>query len=498
MGSWTSFTVDGYQLSTTKSYADPETLSLFREADKRVRLRASHDGESWESPWLSAHVAAWSLREDGPGRVVVALPDGAQWERNYEENEDAHGATPTVGPPSAPEYDGVVDCAYVASVAQVRDRLDVMGFTRAAAEETIHQFVAAELEGLESLLAEEDDPYGIARRDRDALLGLTFDAWLEAFRWIKGRGAHALDEERRHRDTSFHGYYVRANEVTPTVRYLLDSNLYEHHLGFPTDDIRHLYRAALEVCPAEGEVCLDLSDLVGGGYYEPWQPVVDEARAARAARYPADAPTIVLTEGITDQRALRAAIGILYPHLIDLYSFTDFEAMRVRGGAPALVAMVKGFAGAGVVNRVVALFDNDTAAHAAVRELRDITLPPNMRVLHFPPLPLAAAYPTVGPHGLQVMDVNGTATSLEMYFGEDVLRNGPEGALIPVRWGSMEWTLQRYQGELRDKAAAQERFAAKVAAAEEDPGVIPMQDWSGMRAILDMLRKAFDALNCAE
>ena len=43
----------------------------------------------------------------------------------------------------------------------------------------------------------------------------------------------------------------------------------------------------------------------------------------------------------------------------------DFEGARVSGAAGSLAALVKAFVGAGIANRVVALFDNDTAATAS-------------------------------------------------------------------------------------------------------------------------------------
>ncbi len=39
MGSYTEFSVNGYPLVQTKSYAVPEVLSVFRESDKRVFQR---------------------------------------------------------------------------------------------------------------------------------------------------------------------------------------------------------------------------------------------------------------------------------------------------------------------------------------------------------------------------------------------------------------------------------------------------------------------------
>jgi hypothetical protein len=491
VGSWTSFQIDGYQLLSTKSYADPDSLSVFREADKHVRLQALLGETLCVSPWLPLAVAEAAIRSGTDGRILVTLPEGATWELQEDEIEDREAAIDALSAEALLDPgNGFAGHAYVASVAEVRDRLDVMGFTRRATMRVLATHVANQLAEIESLLEEDgSDPYGIQQRDREALRDLTFDAWLEAFRWLKERGAHRVDERGEYTSNSWDGYFIAASETTPLIRYLLDENM-EHQYGFPWDDVRYLYRAALEVCPAHGNVMLDLTDVTSAGYYTELQPVVEEASAAQIARHAANAVTIILTEGPTDQRALQGALRVLYPHLEELYSFMDFGTMRVRGGAPALVAIVKSFAGAGVANRVIALFDNDTAAHNALRDLSAIPLPPNIRVLTYPPLALAVTYPTLSPVGQQIADVNGAAASLEMYFGEDVLRD-EHGEFTPVQWGSMDWGMQRYQGELRDKARLQARFDEKLAAARADPTVIESQDWSGMRTIIDAIRAAF-------
>ena len=52
------------------------------------------------------------------------------------------------------------------------------------------------------------------------------------------------------------------------------------------------------------------------------------------------------------------------------YSFLDLNRHEPQGGAGHLVSVVKAFAGAGITNLIIALFDNDTAAREAVRALR--------------------------------------------------------------------------------------------------------------------------------
>jgi hypothetical protein len=167
----------------------------------------------------------------------------------------------------------------------------------------------------------------------------------------------------------------------------------------------------------------------------------------------------------------------------------DFEGMAVPGGAGALVATVKAFAGAGITNRVVALFDNDSAGRDAARQLAAVTLPANYRVLTYPALPIARAWPTVGPTGPATMDINGLAGSIELYLGEDVLQSAD--GLEPVQWKGLVESVGQYQGELIRKTEVQRRFREKLRRAQENLVPPDTRDWSGMRAILEEVIRAF-------
>ena len=180
------------------------------------------------------------------------------------------------------------------------------------------------------------------------------------------------------------------------------------------------------------------------------EPVCENAIRDLVEGHPENAPRIVLTEGSTDGAVLKAALALLYPHLEGYYSFLDFESTRAAGGAGHLVSVVKAFAGAGITNRIIALFDNDTAAREAVRALQTVRLPPNFAVRHYPDLELLRAYPTLGPGGLTTLDVNGLAASIELYFGKDVLSDG-QGGMIPVRWKGYSDALRNDQGEVGNK-----------------------------------------------
>jgi hypothetical protein len=259
-------------------------------------------------------------------------------------------------------------------------------------------------------------------------------------------------------------------------------------------DDRLVLRAVL-LALTDAEVLLDISAEVGGWRDKP-ETFCSKGLAAMRAAAAVHAPIIVLTEGRTDIQVLEPALGLLYPHLTDLIRFMDY-AERPEGGAGALVRTLRAFAAAGVANRVVALFDNDTAATDALRSLNINELPAGIRVLRYPPLELATDYPTLGPPTADAptgrlgrADVNGHAGSIELYLGRDVLA-GPDGTLQPVQWRSYIAGARQYQGEIMGKEAVHEAYHAKVEAARMDTGLIAGQDWSGVRAILDLIRTAF-------
>jgi hypothetical protein len=173
-----------------------------------------------------------------------------------------------------------------------------------------------------------------------------------------------------------------------------------------------------------------------------------------------------------------------------LIRFLDYER-KPEGGVSALVRMVRAFAAAGIVNRVIAVCDNDTAVANDLRSIRSANLPANIRVIRYPVLELAKSYPTLGPADVESAgrirsreDVNGLACSIELYLGADVL-TGPEGALRPVQWKSLIAPMNIYQGEVVDKELIHQAFRAKYALALKSPEAVKKQDWAGLRLILD-------------
>jgi hypothetical protein len=278
--------------------------------------------------------------------------------------------------------------------------------------------------------------------------------------------------------------------LSPAVRYILDDHD-NFHFGFFATDVRCLIRAVCEVARSPSEVIQDITDLVDGGYYAHEEPVCQQSIESLTLGQLENSNRIVLTEGSTDTQVLKASLRLLYPHLFPYYSFLDFDSTRVQGGAGQLALLVKGFAAAGIGNRIIAIFDNDAAARDAMRSLTQLHIPANISVLSYPDIELLHSYPTIGPSGSTNLDVNGLAGSIELYLGTDVLRRA-DGSLAPVQWKGFVQPISCYQGEVLGKTELQAAFFRKLTKAESDPAEQARQDWTGIDAILRVIFRAFN------
>lgn len=261
-------------------------------------------------------------------------------------------------------------------------------------------------------------------------------------------------------------------------------------------DARPALMACLMADP-KSIVSLDLTEVAFEGYLDgELSSLASRSLADIRSNTLIDSPLIVLTEGKTDSEFLSIALEVLHPNLTDLVTFLDFE-QKPEGGAGALVKTVKAFSSAGVANRVVAIFDNDTAASAALRNLDIATLPANVKVLQYPNISIASRYPTLGPPTWQsprgaiaIADVNGLACSLELYLGADVLKSR-NGYFYPVRWSSFVSGPNQYQGEVSAKAEIHTAFRSKASRALGQREAIVEEDWANLSEILTAIITAF-------
>ncbi len=306
------------------------------------------------------------------------------------------------------------------------------------------------------------------------LKALDVDEWLTTLRRIKDK------------NLEFPPWAVSKYEEEVTLE---DFMLHNDWYGFPGVDLYVPLRLALEICEEKDNFIYDLTDLIDGGYFKKSDDLVGIASEFASGEHTSSSKIIILTEGRSDGWILSESMKLLYPHISDYFTFMDFEAARVEGGVSHLAKIVKSFAGAGIANKVIAVFDNDTAGQEAIRSLRQVKLPGNLSVLKLPDLKALRKYPTIGPSGQRAMNVNGLAASIELYLGEDVLREN--GKLAPVQWSAYNPAVGKYQGEVMNKDKIHKRFKEKLADQKNCTNLMQNENWSGLRAVMSSIFCAF-------
>lgn len=462
MGSYAECWLGDLLVASTKNDVDPGLMRLFRRSDKRILPLASADAP-------------------------------AQLKRRFEDrNENI----------DLDEIDDDPELVYyIAPVSVIKDRLNVLGYTAATARRVFDVGLTGQRAQTDAWQKswEEKEPSAIRDLRRDSyrseqvvLSGLSVDVWLATTREILSSGTEdpSAGDEGRVQSTEVTGQEWYEGPLKGTLPgYMLSHEWF----GFPSPDTTAALRLTLEVCPNADRLVYDVTDLVWSEYASRDDDFVGYTSDISIEEMQSMAKVILLTEGSSDARILQSSLELLYPHLADYYSFMEFDAMRVGGGSGNLANLVKAFAGAGVVNKTIALFDNDTGGQAALRGIANLDLPQHLAVLTLPPLESLKAYPTIGPSGPADMDINGLAASIELYLGEDVLTNG-EGQ-CRIQWTGYDAALRQYQGEVLDKAGIQSRFQEKLKKATRMGTSVDGPEWSGLRAIFDRVFAAFHSLN---
>jgi len=410
----------------------------------------------------------------GEGMFLFDEKDLVETDRPYSGDEDE------VAEGEADEDEGGSLCGYQyrRTAREIIDRLEVMGYSLQRSKEAFEEGVAATLERSKENSApyrldtgemvEPDLPYASYEYTASLYGGYTFELWSGLIQQIITKRLPRI-------------YNSLTDEAVK--KEICERDLHLHHIlcwndymnfGYPGFSF-DMYRGMLEVVPPDAPVVLDFSMLVD------WTGPEDYTCAPPR--------TVIMTEGKSDKRILEGTLKVLYPHLVPYFSFIDFDLANMPGSTGHLLNIVKAFVATGVQHRTLALFDNDAAGHDALRQLDRVPLPDNIKALPLPPLSLATRYPTVGPQGTVEVDINGHACSLELYLGRDILEQ--DGALTPVRWTGLMQGVGRYQGEVMDKAAIQERYERLLQRAASDPDYISGHDWSGMRVVFESIFSAF-------
>ena len=229
-------------------------------------------------------------------------------------------------------------------------------------------------------------------------------------------------------------------------------------------------------CPEDYVVECNLSEIISSGWIEPFDII----------KYYKDFKdtTIIITEGKTDISVLSKSINILFPEYKHLFTFFDFDSYRTDGGISYLTKLIKSLSAAKIKNRVIAIFDNDTAAEAELSTIKDIPILENIRVMKIPELEFCNSYPTIGPNGSYNSNINGQAVSIELFFGDDIIMI--DGKYIPIRWTNYNEKISQYQGSIERKGEIISRFEYKL----KNPN-FDNQDWNQLKTLWEAVFNQF-------
>lgn len=433
MGSYAECWIGNLHVGTSKNGVDRQLVGLFREGD-RITCESTN-------PALPVQISnRWADENDKPKEAVSVT-------------------------------------YYCAPVSVIKDRLELQGYTLDTSKRLFETWIEIERAQWESW--EWTNTSDSAQSKIQRLRELTAELWLVNIGTINAEGLTPRDQER-YKDSHLGD--------------MLEGLRGEGWYGYDGPDPLVALRLAIEVCPSDADMTYDVTELVLSEYFSIDEEIIERGLQDSAQEFASFGRVVILTEGRTDAWILKESLGLLYPHLLEYFSFMDFEGFRVGGGAGQLANLVKAFSAAGIVNRVIAVFDNDTASDAAMRGLKRTRVPKHIVALRLPDLESLRSYPTLGPAGLTLMNVNGMAASIELYCGDDVLKND-SGGLMPIQWTGWESTVRQYQGELENKAEVHERFRQKINSCRNDSSLLDTTDWTGLRLILAAILSAFHALD---
>lgn len=332
---------------------------------------------------------------------------------------------------------------YKASREHVLLRLEVMGFDLNRSKAAFNAWLAEQQEMYSEWLADDGD---WVKETHDAIQAFTLEDWLK-------RAPKVLK-------TQFDAD-GRTDPVDETDRRMREVSYDDSWLFFESSDPRFVYRLLLEALPDVASVTLDISDLVQSEYLQEDVQLCTEARAPDAIARPVLEPVIIMAEGKSDIRVLETSLAALYPAVTELFSFFDHDELSVDGGASYLLKFLKALSAARMPLRIVAVFDNDAAGRLEFKKALKLSLPSNVTVMCLPDIALAKSYPTVGPQGDHLVDVNGRAVGIELFLGKHNLVDA-SGTYYPIRWTHYFSGAETYHGEVSDKSTVQANYFTDI------------------------------------
>lgn len=220
MGSFAELTIGRYPISSTKNYYHQW---YFRKKDRVIRTR----------PKAQRNTLIWSAAEPS--------------EQHEEET----------------------DYLYVCSGTMLRRRLELAGFNRETLEREFKECIASRIASREEMARQGHEWAKDYALPIPILKASSLDDWLKALK-------KAVDE----RIPSWGWDDVKDKYSDPLLHLLFSHDEFMdepsiHDTGFPCTTLESMAVAMLEIMPAEVECVLDITDLIGGGWTDSFEDLIE-------------------------------------------------------------------------------------------------------------------------------------------------------------------------------------------------------------------------------
>lgn len=194
---------------------------------------------------------------------------------------------------------------------------------------------------------------------------------------------------------------------------------------------------------AENDSCADLdvfwsySDVVEGG----WVTKEDIVKPLSKNK-----KILIVTEGSSDSFVIQKTLMELYPEISDFFYFIDLHENYPFTGIGNLYNFCCGLVKIDIQNKVMVIFDNDTAGNEKYNKLLQLPQINNVLITKLPYVEELEEIETIGPQGHSIENINCRAVAIECFLDFDKHRDAPL-----VRWTNYVESQNDYQGALMYK-----------------------------------------------
>jgi len=361
---------------------------------------------------------------------------------------------------------------YQSDVKTIKTRLNIIGFNLKTLESHFENSKKYKLDNF------DEEEHNNKEATSKFLENFTFDKYLSALKEIYDK---KIDFFGNGNSLNYQELEIIKNS-NPYIKYILEE------VEYPDDridiDYRFYLRGFLEKLDDDINIFVDVSEIINAGYYDENDKIAEQSLSKQDK-------TIIFTEGKYDTDVIKKSMKLLYPQYSKYFSFLDIELSNLELGANRIITYLKSFISAGIMNRVIVLFDNDAEGIYCKNELLKLKdIPNNFCIKTYPNIESAKNYPTICPTGIETLDINGSACSIELYLCNNVLKENTQ--YIPVQWKSFNEHINKYQGVVSKKGDIQKEYNRIMKECETNKEQIKNYDFDNMNILLQDIFKAFD------